>query len=69
MMATLGEQLPEEISRVRDELIPQYESIGPPGAFAIAMMRRALQEADCAMISGDTVAMIRVYEELKGFKS
>jgi hypothetical protein len=64
---TVGDALPKEISRVRDELMPMYESIGPPGAFALAMMRSALQRADQAMISQDLPEMIRVYQELKDF--
>lgn len=64
---TLGEELPKETARVR-ALIQRYREIGPAGAFAITMMERALRRADKAMIEGDLVEMISVYQELKGFK-
>lgn len=63
---SLGEALPAEQARVR-ELLEQYVEIGPPGAFAAAMMRQSLANAEKAAISGDVVAMIRAYEDLKGF--
>jgi hypothetical protein len=65
---SIGEALPAEMTRVRDELLPIYLSIGPPGLFAVASMRRALDEARRALAECDVVAMLRVYEELKGFK-
>lgn len=66
---TLAEALPREMARVRDEVMPLYLEIGPPGAFALAMMRADLDRAAKAMVSGDTVAMIRVYESLKGYST
>lgn len=68
-MSSLGEELPKEMTRVRDELIPQYLTIGPAGTFAVTLMRQALDRAQRALAEGDLVEMIRVYEELKGFKS
>jgi hypothetical protein len=69
MSDTLGEALPKEIARVRDQVMPAYISIGPPGAFALAMMRQSMDAASKAMIEGDTVAMIRAYEDLKGYET
>jgi hypothetical protein len=63
---TLGDALPKEMARVRDELLPAYQSIGPAGAFGLTMLRGALDRATKAMASGDVVAMICAYEELKG---
>lgn len=63
---TLGEELPQEIARVRD-LMGQYQQIGAHGLFAVTMMERALRRADKAMIEGDIVEMIRAYQDLKGF--
>lgn len=68
-MSSLAEELPKEMARVRDELMPQYIAIGPPGAIALAMMRADLDRAAKAMMSGDVVEMLRVYESLKGFTS
>lgn len=67
--ATLGDALPKEMARVRDVLMPQYQSIGPAGKFALAMMTLELDRAAKALAEGDVVAMIRAYEGLKGFKS
>lgn len=64
---TLGDALPREMARVRDEVMPAYQEIGVAGTFALTMMRHDLDEAARAMASGDTVAMIRVYESLKGY--
>lgn len=68
-MTTVGEDLPKQMARVRDELIPQYQSIGPASGFAVAMMRRSLDRAAEAMASGDLVGMIAAYKELKDYKS
>jgi hypothetical protein len=62
---TLGTELPKEMARVRDEVIPVYQSIGPAGNFAVMMMRRDLDAAAKAMAEGDVVAMLRVYQSLK----
>lgn len=67
--SSLGDALPREISRVRDEVLPCYLAIGAPGMFAAAMMRADLDAASKAMIEGDTVAMIRVYQSLKGYST
>lgn len=64
---TLADALPKEQARVR-ALIPLYEEIGPPGAFAVACMRRALETAAIATAQGDVTRMIRAYNDLKGHK-
>lgn len=66
---TLGDALPREIARVRDDVMPAYLAIGAPGTFALTMMRQTLDAASKAMIEGDTVAMMRAYEDLKGFET
>jgi hypothetical protein len=68
-MNTLGDDLPKQMARVRDELIPQYQSIGPASGFAIAMMRRSLDRAATAMAEGDLPAMIAAHQELKDYQS
>lgn len=65
---SLGTALPAEMARVRDKLIPMYLEIGPPGVFALAMMRAELDTATTALAEGDVVQMIRSHEALKGFK-
>lgn len=69
MSESLGEALPKEIARVRDQVMPAYVAIGPAGQFALMMMRADLDLASKAMIEGDVVAMIRVYESLKGYET
>lgn len=64
---SLGEAFPLEQQRVR-ELIPLYQEIGPAGAFGLLMINQALTRAEQAAASGDVIAMLRSYEELKGFK-
>lgn len=67
-MESLAEALPKEMARIRDDVMPAYIAIGPSGAFALAMMRRDLDAAAKAMAEGDTVAMIRMLESLRGYK-
>jgi hypothetical protein len=66
---TLGEALPREMARVRDEVMPQYLALrGMPGVnveFALSMMRYDLDRAANAMAAGDVVAMLEVYQSLK----
>ena len=63
-MSNLAEELPKEQQRVR-ELLEVYNTI-PTGAFGAMMIRQALDRAEQAASSGDVVAMLRSYEELKG---
>jgi len=67
MSETLGEALPREMARVRDEVMPVYQTI-PTGAFALAMMRLDLDAAAKAMAEGDVLAMLKSYEALKGYE-
>lgn len=66
---TVGDALPREMARVRDQVMPAYQEIGPPGAFALAMMRHSLDRAAKAMAEGDVVAMIRCLEDLRGYST
>lgn len=66
---TLGDALPREMKRVRDEVMPAYIQIGPPGMIALALMRLSLDKATKALAEGDVVTMIVAYEELKGFNT
>jgi len=65
MSDSLGEALPREMARVRDNVLPAYIEIGPGGAFAAAGMRADLDAAAKAMAEGDVVEMLRVYQSLK----
>jgi hypothetical protein len=68
-MTTLGDDLPKEMARVRDVIMPTYLQIGPAGAFALHMMRQDLDRATRAMIEGDLPGMIAAYQALKGYKA
>lgn len=67
-MNTLGDELPRQIARVRDEVIPAYLECGPGGMFAVEMMRADLDQASKAMIEGDVVAMLYICKKLQDWK-
>lgn len=62
---SVGELFPIEQARVR-ELLGIYKSLGPAGTFGALVLENALSRADQAAISGDPVAILRSYEELRG---
>jgi hypothetical protein len=64
-MSSLGNDYPNQQARCR-ELLHAYHEIGPNGMFAALMIEEVLQRADKAAVSGDVVAMIRCFEEMKG---
>jgi hypothetical protein len=64
-METLADALPKEQQRVR-ELLPMYDAV-QNGHFAATMMRNSLARAEQAAASGDVIAMIAAYEDLKGY--
>ena len=64
---TLGDALPREMARVRDEVLPAYLDIGPAGAIAAMLMRRDLDLAAKALAEGDVVAQLQIFQSLKGF--
>lgn len=66
-MSNVGEEIVKEMARVRDELIPAYDAI-PGGVFGATMMRQALDRAAVALATGDVVAIVRSYAELKDFE-
>lgn len=67
--SSVGEDFPRQQARVR-KCLAQYRSLdGMPGvnvSFAIAALEQVLRRADEAAISGDVIAILRSYEELKG---
>ena len=65
---SLAEALPKEQARVR-EVLGHYRDIGPAGIFGAAMIELSLKKADRAVMSGDVIAMIQAYEELKEIES
>lgn len=66
---TLGDELPRQMARVRDHVLPHYDACGIGGVFAATMMRADLDAAAKAMAEGDVVAMLRLCESLKGWNA
>lgn len=65
-MSSLGTEYPKEQARCR-ELLSEYRQM-PNGAgfFGATMIEAVLKRADEAAVSGDVLAMLRSYEEMKG---
>jgi hypothetical protein len=68
-MSSLAEELPREMARVRDDVIPAFESLRRMTNVIvepqIAMMKADLDRATKALAEGDVVEMLRVYQSLK----
>ena len=63
----LIEGLQEEMNRVR-EIIKEYESIpNNAGAFAAAMMKASIKSAEHEIATGDTIEMMKILHDLKGY--
>jgi len=58
------EGLIQEVNRNK-ELLKQYEAIGQPGIFGAAMIKRDIEQAEKVMGQGDTIEMLKSYEQLK----
>ena len=63
-MTSVGAQFPVEQARVR-ELLIVYRQLGIPGAFGATMIEEVLRRADQAAMSGDLVAILSSFQELK----
>lgn len=68
MSESLADALPKEQARVR-KILGYYREIGPAGAFGAFMIEQSLRQADIAAASGDVVAMVWAYEDLKGYEA
>ena len=68
-MSSVGEELPKEMTRVRDVVLPAYLEIGTAGMFGVIMIRQSLDKAQKAMVEGDVVEMIRSLEDLREWHS
>ena len=64
-MANLVGGIIEQQKRVREEIIPRYEEIGPNGQIGLMFLRMAVDNGDKALASGDIELMIRAYKELE----
>lgn len=65
-MSSVGDEFPKELERAR-KLLAIYESI-PEGLFGAAMIRMAIARAEAAQASGDVVAIVAAFQELRELK-
>jgi len=69
MMKTVGDDFPEQQRRVREDILPRYESLrGMPQVIVeptIYLIKQSLKRAEEAAISGDLVAILSAYNDLK----
>ena len=65
MTTNIIEGIQAECRRVREQLVPAYEEIGPVGAFGKAMILAAVQEGEAAIASGDTIRMMQALVALR----
>ena len=71
-MTSLAEALPAKIKEMNEEIIPAYVSIiplAPMTRITVNIMRAEVQRAVEALASGDVVAMLEAYAEIKDYKS
>lgn len=64
---SVGEDFPKQQARVR-VILGYYREIGPVGAFGAAIIEQTLRDADAAIASGDIIAILRTYQEMKEIK-
>lgn len=67
MSGSVGSEFPKEQARAR-ALLEQYIAIGPAGAFAAQLIRDVLTRAEQAQASGDIIAILRSFAELRSLK-
>lgn len=64
-ITSLADALPAEMARVR-VVLGYYKALGAVGAIGAMFIEQDLQAADKAVMSGDVVQMLRIFETLKG---
>jgi hypothetical protein len=67
MPGNLIEEIQKECNRLRDEVLPEYDSI-PTGAFAATLMRASIKRAEEAVASGEAVDCVKALHDLRGWK-
>lgn len=71
MVESVGEALPREMKRVREKVIPAYQEClkhAPMTQITINLMNASLDAAAKALAEGDVIAIMRAYEDLKGYE-
>lgn len=67
MAENLMEGLLRELDR-NNELLKQYESIGPVGIFGATAIRKDIEDGYKAITESDTVQMVKSFQTLQGNK-
>lgn len=68
MEENLIEAIQSKVAEMRETYIPAYQSIGPAGTFGVMVIRTAIQQAEQAVATMDTVEMVRMLQELRDIK-
>lgn len=58
------EAIQQECERVR-KAVPNYEALGPVGAFGAAMLKTSIKEGEAAIASGDVTRMLPALQSLR----
>lgn len=71
-MSSVGAELPKQLTRVaalREQYREAAKTAGPQANFgpAIAMLTASITRAEAALGSGDVIACIQAFEDLKGY--
>ena len=64
-MPNLIEAIQERCNFIREQVIPEYEKIGPAGMFGKMALQNDIRNAESVIASGDTIAMIATLKELR----
>jgi hypothetical protein len=68
MAETLADALPKVMAEVRDVVLPAYEDVlpyAPMTGLTIAVIKAELDAATKAIVEGDVVQMMALYQSLK----
>ena len=68
MAETLADALPKVMAEVRDVVLPAYEDVlpyAPMTGLTIAVIKAELDAATKAIVAGDVVQMMALYQSLK----
>lgn len=61
----LVEGIQEKCSYIRDNVIPEYDRIGPAGMIGKMLLQQSIKKGEAAIAGGDVVQMVQVYKELE----
>ncbi len=71
-MTNLADAMTDKIREMNEEIIPAYVAcipLAPATEVTVKIMRAQVQRATESLASGDVVAMIRAWSQIKDYKS